>query len=334
MWLKLHTDPVGWADDAQREALQASGAFQSLGDERGLARAWSLLGGVHMMRAELASAESAWERAAEHADRAGDRREEMESRASVPLAIWSGPSHVDACLLRCEHCIQRARGDKKALSSALMAKAVVVAGLGRFEEARALIAQARALLEEVALPVWSAGPLAQLAGWVELLAGAPVAAERELRRGFETLSEIGELAWLSTTVALLAEAVYEQGRYEEAEQLANTSQASAAPEDAYSQVAWRSVRAKVLARHRMPEEAEALARECVSLVEETDFLPLRWRASMTCGEVFTLIGRPDEAMASFRQAVAVAEQKGDVAAARQARDLMRAVEEEARASGS
>ena len=99
-------------------------------------------------------------------------------------------------------------------------------------------------------------------------------------------------------------------------------------------MAWRSVRAKVLARHDRAEDAELLARECVSLVEETDFLPLRWRASMTCGEVFTLIGRPDEAMASFRQAVAVAEEKGDVAAARQARDLMRALEEEARASGS
>ena len=42
---------------------------------------------------------------------------------------------------------------------------------------------ARALLEEVALPVWAAGPLAQEAGWIELLAGDPAAAERELRRG-------------------------------------------------------------------------------------------------------------------------------------------------------
>ena len=45
--------------------------------------------------------------------------------------------------------------------------------------ARAVRAR-RALLEEVALTVWLAGPLAQVAGWVELLAGDPAAAEAEL----------------------------------------------------------------------------------------------------------------------------------------------------------
>ena len=64
------------------------------------------------------------------------------------------------------------------------------------EEARRLIAQAKALLQEIALTVWLAGPFAQFAGWVELLAGDPAAAERELRLGLEKLEEIGELAWL------------------------------------------------------------------------------------------------------------------------------------------
>ena len=59
------------------------------------------------------------------------------------------------------------------MSSALFAQAVFQAGLGRFDEARELIGRARALLEEVALPVWAAGPLAQDAGWVELLGGRP-----------------------------------------------------------------------------------------------------------------------------------------------------------------
>ena len=52
------------------------------------------------------------------------------------------------------------------------------------------------------------GPLAQFAGWAELLAGDPEAAERELRAGYDVLSDIGEVAWLSTVAAILGEAVY------------------------------------------------------------------------------------------------------------------------------
>ena len=82
-----------------------------------------------------------------------------------------------------------------------------------------LVARARALLQEVALTVWLGGPLAQFAGWVELWAGDPERAERELRQGYEALSEIGEASWLSTVAAILAESVYAQGREAEAEEL-------------------------------------------------------------------------------------------------------------------
>ena len=61
------------------------------------------------------------------------------------------------------------------MASAHMAEAGFDAGAGRFEEARTSLRQAAELLEDVALVVWLAGPYAQLAGWVELLAGEPAA---------------------------------------------------------------------------------------------------------------------------------------------------------------
>ena len=97
----------------------------------------------------------------------------------------------------------------------------------------------------------------QFAGWVELLAGDPVAAERHLRWGYEKLNEIGELSWLSTTTALLAEAVYLSGRSEEAEELTRASEEYAGAEDSYSHALLRNVRAKVLARRGVAEGAEA-----------------------------------------------------------------------------
>lgn len=323
MWLRLFTEPVGWAEQAHRQAVSAAAAFEEIGDERGLGKAAALLALVHTLRCRYAEAETTWETAADHARRAGDRRDEMESRAWVPLTIWAGPTHVDAGLERCRSLFDRAEGDRKVMSSALMVQGAFVAGLGRFDEGRELLTHARALAQEVTLPVWEAGPLAQLSGWVEMLANDPAAAEQTLRTGFETLTQIGEIAWLSTTAALLAETVYAQDRLDEAEELTRASEEWAGAEDAYSQTGWRSVRAKILARGGTAEDAERLAAECVELAEGTDFLHLRWRALMSQAEVFQLTGRGPEAAEVLERAVAVAEQKGNAVAADQARALAR-----------
>jgi ATP/maltotriose-dependent transcriptional regulator MalT len=323
MWVRLFTDPAeGWAEEAHREAVSAGAAFEEVGDQRGLAKASALLALVHTLRCRFVEAESTWETAADHARRAGDRRDEMESRAWVPLTVWAGPAHVDAGLERCRSLLARAEGDRKVMSSALMAQAAFVAGLGSFAEARELLSQARALAQEVTR-LWEAGPLAQVCGWVETFAGDPSAAEDALRTGFETLQEIGEIAWFSTTAALLAESVYEQDRLDEADELTRASEEWALAEDAYSQAGWRSVRAKVLARGGNAEDAERLAAECVNLAEATDFLHLRWRALMSQGEVLQLTGRAREGADALERAVAVAEEKGNAVAAERARTLVR-----------
>ena len=325
LWIRLFTDPVGWAAEAEPEAQRAATAFAEAGDDRGLTKAWSLLALVHMFMCRFGQAEEAWLAAAEHAAGAGDRRDELESLAWVPLTVWAGPSDADPGLARCEQVLERVRGDKKAMASVLIAKAAFEAGKGRIGEARALVADAKALLEEAALTVWLRGPLAQFAGWAELLGGDAEAAERELRAGYDVLAEIGEVAWLSTVAAILAEAVYSQGRVDEADELTRVSEASSAPDDLYSQTMWRAVRAKVLAR-RGEEAAEDLAHEAVRLTERGDFLQLRWYALMTFAEVLELGGEPEAASKPARNALAVAEQKGSTVAAERARTLLERLE--------
>jgi ATP/maltotriose-dependent transcriptional regulator MalT len=287
-----------------------------------MAKAWSLLALVHLMNARFGPGEEAWGEAAAHARKAGDRRDELESLAWVPLFIWAGPPPSEDGLRRCREVLERARGDRKAMSSALIAEAAFEAGLGRFEEARRLIAQAKALLQEIALTVWLAGPFAQFAGWVELLAGDPAAAERELRLGLEKLEEIGELAWLSTVAAIQAEALYQQGRHAEAEQLTQRSEQAAGAEDAYSQALLRSVRAKVQARAGRLEDAEQLARDAVRFAETTDFLHLRWHVLMSLAEVLQEAARPDDARTVVAEAIRVAEQKGSSVATERAQALI------------
>jgi tetratricopeptide (TPR) repeat protein len=320
LWLILSWNPEGWAEAADRKATEAIAAFEAAGDERGLAKAWALLGLLHIERAEFRSAEDAWTRAAAHAHRSGDRRDELESLSWVPLAVWAGPTPVEEGLRRCADVLARADGDKKLMASALVAQAVLEADTGRVDDARRDIARAKALLEEVALVLWLAGPVAQFAGWVELLAGDPVRAEAELRAGYERLAEIGELSWLSTIAGLLAEAVHRQGRDDEAERLAAASEESAGAEDAYSHALVQSVRAKVLAGRGDTDGALRHGRRAVALADTTDFVHLRVHARLAEAEALRAAGA--DPRPRVEEAIALAEAKGSRAETRRARRML------------
>jgi class 3 adenylate cyclase/tetratricopeptide (TPR) repeat protein len=321
LWIRLFTNPEGWAEDAMNEATRAIEVFERIGDDVGLSKSWSLLGLVHLYTTQFRPSEEAWERASLHAHRAGNIRDELESLSWVPICVWAGPTPAAEALERCQSVIERARGDKKAISTALFVHAELEAGLGNFEKAQELIARSRALLEELALTVWIAGPLTQFAGWVELWRGDPAAAETQLRWGHDTLSEIKEMAWLPTVDGILAEAIYAQGRIEEAEELAAAIEDAAGSEDVYSQLLWRGVRAKVLAGRASLDEAESLARESLAMVDGTDFLHGHWYAWMTLAEVLQQASRVDEARAAVTRAIAMAETKGHLVRAKLARDL-------------
>ena len=49
----------------------------------------------------------------------------------------------------------------------------------------------------------------------ELLAGNPLAAEMELRKDYEALERMGDRYYRSTLAGMLAEALYQQARYDE-----------------------------------------------------------------------------------------------------------------------
>ena len=194
MWIRLFTDPVGWAAAAQREADTARAAFGEVDDERGLAKACSLLGLVHTLRCHFAEAEAMYETAVDHARRAGDRRDEMESRAWVPLTIWAGPTHVDQGVERCRSVFERAEGDREG-------------DVERRHGGGGVRRRPREVLDEGEGPA-RASPRPRAGGRTARVGGrasrsstagsscSPAirpAAERVLRSGYETLTAIGEI---------------------------------------------------------------------------------------------------------------------------------------------
>ena len=66
-------------------------------------------------------------------------------------------------------------------------------------------------------------------GPIEMLAGDPVAAEAELRRDYETLDRLGERNYITTVAVYLAEALYRQGRYADADTFASSAPRSLLP---------------------------------------------------------------------------------------------------------
>jgi tetratricopeptide (TPR) repeat protein len=151
------------------------------------------------------------------------------------------------------------------------------------------------------------------AGWAELIAGDATAAERQLRVGYEALERMGEQSFLSTMAALLARAVFSQGRYDEAERLTQVSD-DAISNDLFTQAMWRGTRAKLLAR-RGDADAERLARESVELSLETDCLNLQADALVDLAETLRLLNRGGETRGILEEAISLYETKGNLASA-------------------
>jgi len=113
----------------------------------------------------------------------------------------------------------------------------------------------------------------------------------------------------------LARAVCAQGRFDEAEELARVREELARPLDVAAQVSWRSVRGACLAGRGELAEAEAVARDALRAVEQTDDLNRQARVLVDLAEIVARAGREDEASALRERALALFERRGNIVGA-------------------
>ena len=149
----------------------------------------------------------------------------------------------------------------------------------------------RAILDELGWHFDAALTSAIASGPVELIAGDVTAAEAELRRDYDALAAMGERNYISTTAAFLAEALYRQGRDEEALAMTEQSEEIAAADDVATQYLWRSVRAKLVARRGSFAEAEALALDAIRIIEAAQDPDSQGYAYIDLAEVLRMAGR-------------------------------------------
>jgi class 3 adenylate cyclase/tetratricopeptide (TPR) repeat protein len=318
--LRLQIDVRGAMKEVRSVADAARSVFKREdGDERGLCRVSYLEALVYWVQGRSALAEEAWEDAATHARRLGDERRLWEILSWLPSAALFGPTPATEGIRRCEEIREKVRGQRRAEAEIVPALAGLYAMTGRFDVAAQLVDESETLLADLGFTIHSVPEWAAL---VSMLAGDPVDAERRLRSGYQRLAEMGEVTILSTTAALLARALHEQGNDDEAFSFTRESEKLAAPEDVVTQIVWRGVRARIFAGRGRLTEAEGLTRDAVALAEKTDFLSDHGDALLDLAYVLRAGNRLVETRIASRQALALYEQKGNVVAVEKARSLL------------
>lgn len=307
-----------WSAPALRECEEAIAVLGPLQAHDELAVAWRLTAFVHGVAGRYVQANEATVHYMDHARKAGNRRLVARSGLGLANGLLPGPTPVAEGIERCLAILADIEHDRQVSGIVMCIVGQLHAMNGEFDTARDLCRRGRGLLQALGKGVMAAQTCIDLAR-VEMLAGNPGAAERELRADHDFLRAAGETYVLSTVAAVLARLTRDQGREDEAWELTEQAQAAAADDDVDAQVQWRAVRAPILARRGDASAAEALMREALELAYAAEAPLLQAEALGELGAVLALGGRLEEAAASYEEAAALLEAKGDRVSAARAR---------------
>ena len=321
LFLRIQVDTEKAIAQAREVHERVRGTFQNHDDDRGLCKLWRLRALMHWLEGRCRAAEAAWEQAAEHARKAGDDRERAEILSWVASSAFIGPTPSGEGIRRCEAIRDQVHGDRRAGAATLYPLAGLYAMTGRFDTARELLRLAHRTLEDLGYITLSSS-FNQYEGYVEILAGDLTRAEQRLALGLGRLEEMGEKAFVSSSAALLAEVLYQQGRQEDAARFVNRSKETAAPDDLAAQITWRMVQAKILTTTGHLEDAETLARHAVALAGGTDWSTYHAAACAALGEVLCECGRREEAERVIREALRLYGAKENVVAEKEVQALL------------
>jgi class 3 adenylate cyclase/tetratricopeptide (TPR) repeat protein len=287
--------------------------FQAAGDDLALYVAYAALSELEITRARIDAALEAFERAYAHAQHAGYAP--PGSFGQRAFCRFAGTTPVPELIAWLDE--NEAREGRDYFFRAYRAGALAMLGL--FDEARAILAEARAELAERGGGILLANITAFESVWVELWAGDPVAAAQFGAEGFRLHEELGDPGFLSNAAGTLALAIYALDQLDEADAWARRAEELGSSDDADKEMLWRRVRAKVLARRGEHADGERLALEAVAICDETDRLDAQGDAYADLAEVLLLAGQRDEAVTALETALERYERKGNLVSAQRAR---------------
>jgi class 3 adenylate cyclase/tetratricopeptide (TPR) repeat protein len=310
-------DPQPWLAALDVLVKEARPAIEQDGNAAARAALEHAAGYVDYVRCRQAAALGAFTRGMQHARQAGDLWFETSMRAMTATCIYLGPTPISEALPWLDDARKQSVGYQPQLD---MMKAALLAELGCFDEARSLLTETIAQVNERGLAML-AGYAMQTAWRIEMLAGDDAAAERAARRGCEQLDRLGEHNYLSTQSCQLADALYALGRYEESEQWALRGLELGSSDDLATQFLGLSVRSRLLARKGDMTAALALAEQVDGLARVSDDPRDPADAALNRAEISYLAGQYARVSEMIDEAIKHYDRKGATAYVARARRL-------------
>jgi len=306
-----------YGSDIAEIASELIPVFEAHGDDAALGQAWGALGDARWFRSRAADAADAWARAADHFRLAGDRREELHTLAWLVSAPILGPQPVPDAFEAADAILERVRGSVEAETSVLDTRAWLLVMTGRLDEARAVMQERRRTMHELGSREMLAFE-SQSLGWLEIVAGRFDEAERIFGGALEALKAMRSQTAL-IVAAFRAQALYRLGRLAEA---SDDAAFALRNEDAglSGDVMAKGVLARVAATEGRVEEALAMQRDAIEVIDTSDFTNDRADARMDLSEILELAGRRAEATVAAADALALFEEKGNTFQATSARE--------------
>ena len=301
----VYTDPERLLEvDARLQG--AIDEFARRGDAAGLAKAYRVRANARARLGRIGDCEADLFEALVAARQGGDHRQITAALSAAPNAALWGPSPVAKAGGRCLDVVRMQRMTTAAPSleaTSLRCLAVLELLRGRPDKARSMLADARQVVAELGL---RHGLLETelFAGYIELMVGEPIAAEPHFRNALEGLDALGVGVDAGQAAALLARSVLAQGRVDEADLYATESERLAG-HNLKTAIAWRAVRAEILAAQNQHDEAVAMAREAVAVAAGTDLVLDHADACLALGRVLAAAGDARGASDAGRDAEAL-----------------------------
>jgi ATP/maltotriose-dependent transcriptional regulator MalT len=283
--------------------------FQEWGDDRGLAHAYLTQADMAGMRSEISRSTELLELALKHGEAAG-------------VALLFGPVPAEEAIASLDLMVTSSGGDLRVRAEAEQVTCVLHAMCGRFDQARAIGADARQHLAQVGPGLFLAN-LAQSTGHVEELAGDLGAAEREYERSTADLEALREKSYLSTVAGLHARLLARQGKRGPAEAALELARRNGSPDDVTTQSLVRQTDGLLAAAAGEAGGARAALTEALQMEAGDEVPDSVGETYVTGADVERRLGNPPGEREHLAMAQRLFEVKGNVVRAHQVASRLR-----------
>lgn len=268
----VYTDPERLLE-VETRLHEAIDEFGRRTDHAGLAKAHRVRAGARARLGRIGDSEIDLFEALIAARQSGDHRQITAALGAAPGAALWGPSPVPKAGGRCLDVVRMQRMTTAAPSleaTSLRHLAVLELLRGRPDKARTMLSNARQVVADLGLR-HGLMETELFAGLIESMEGDAAAAEPHFRTALDGFKALGVGADAGQAAALLARMILAQGRIDEADRYAAESERLAG-RNLKTAIAWRAVRAEILAAQGRHEEAATLARDAVAVAAGTDLV--------------------------------------------------------------